>query len=75
MRIKIARLTLGEAATGVMRENVKREIVTHHALCITCSASRASLAARRFHWYRRGLARRRTAMKIAFIWENGEEVR
>ncbi len=28
---KIARPTLGESATGVMRENVKREIVTHHA--------------------------------------------
>ncbi len=35
MRIKITKPTLGEAATGVMRENVKREIVTHHALRIT----------------------------------------
>ncbi len=27
--------TLSEVATNVMRENVKREIVTHHALRIT----------------------------------------
>jgi len=55
---------LGEAAADVMRENVKREVVTHHALRITCLASRANLAARHFHWYRRGVARRRTALKI-----------
>jgi len=51
MRIKIAKPTLGEATTGVMRENVKREVITHHALRITCLASRAALAAGRFHSY------------------------
>ena len=35
---------LGEATAGVMRENVKRENLTHHALRITASASRANLA-------------------------------
>ena len=40
---------MGEAATGVMRESVKRENLTHHALRITYLASRASLTARRFH--------------------------
>ena len=49
---RIAKATLGESATSVMRENVKREIVTHHALRITCLASRAALAARHFHPYR-----------------------
>ncbi len=46
---RIARPTLSESATGVMRETVKREVVTHYALRITCLASRAALAARRFH--------------------------
>ncbi len=54
---RIAKATLGESATSVMRENVKREIVTHHALRITCLASRAALAARHFHPYRRAVAR------------------
>ena len=42
--MKIARPTLGEATVDVMRENVKRENLTHHALRITASASRANLA-------------------------------
>ena len=29
--MKIARPTLGEAVADVMRENVKREVVMHHA--------------------------------------------
>ncbi len=69
--------TLSASATDVMRENVRREglthhalrawlpappwprgvFITHHALRITCLASRANLAARRFHRYRRATAR------------------
>jgi len=51
---RIARPTLGEAATGVMRENVKREIVTHHALRFTARQpgreAFSSVSARRRAW-------------------------
>jgi len=45
---------LGEAATGVMRENVKRENVTHHALRFTARQpgreAFSSVSARRRAW-------------------------
>jgi len=47
---------LGEAATGVMRENVKRKILTHHALRITQLASRANLAGKHVHAHGRAAA-------------------
>ena len=49
--------TLGETATGVMRENVKREVVTHHALRITDSVFRVNVATGYFRSYRRAAAR------------------
>ncbi len=57
IRIEVVRPTLSETATDVMRESVKREVITHHALRITYSASRPNLAARCFHPYRRAAVR------------------
>ncbi len=42
--MRTSRPTVGESTVDVMRENVKRENLTHHALRITASASPATPA-------------------------------